>query len=186
MFSAEARVANRTRPNPRLQRTPSASPPSPLSRQPLGRLQQFAGLIPVFIGCVSLLGCESFKGRLYEIGKAPRFAVESHCEAIQSGTGSFVRVDARDWQDAVLPGVSIRLSGSVNGRTLHYETDAHGLVNAWVDPGEWRVDAALRGFSSAWVNLQVPADQACTVKLQLRLSDMQEFSVASRKVGDHE
>jgi hypothetical protein len=24
-------------PNPRLQRTPSASPPSPLSRQPLGR-----------------------------------------------------------------------------------------------------------------------------------------------------
>jgi len=39
-------------PNPRLQRTPSASPPSPLSRQPLGNVWREPG---VFACCVGVL-----------------------------------------------------------------------------------------------------------------------------------
>ena len=34
--AAELEMTKSQRPNPRLQRTPSAAPPSPLSRQPLG------------------------------------------------------------------------------------------------------------------------------------------------------
>ena len=33
-------VCKRALPNPRLQRTPSAAPPSPLSRKPLGRQER--------------------------------------------------------------------------------------------------------------------------------------------------
>ena len=46
-----------TPPNPRLQRTRSASPPSPLSRQPLGRLSAVAGsIIAAILACS---GCAS-------------------------------------------------------------------------------------------------------------------------------
>jgi hypothetical protein len=44
---------NSTRPNPRLQRTPSASPPSPLSRQPLGRAFPLLLLIAAAARCES-------------------------------------------------------------------------------------------------------------------------------------
>jgi len=52
-------------PNPRLQRTPSASPPSPLSRQPLGALMGRAGsrataLFAVIVSVVAVpLGCRA-------------------------------------------------------------------------------------------------------------------------------
>jgi hypothetical protein len=40
-------------PNPRLQRTPPASPPSPLSRKPLGRVIPIVALVLVVAGCGS-------------------------------------------------------------------------------------------------------------------------------------
>jgi hypothetical protein len=43
--------------NPRLQRTPSASPPSPLSRQPLGGRRRRFGILALLSGLATLAGC---------------------------------------------------------------------------------------------------------------------------------
>ncbi len=55
--------AYRTPPNPRLQRTPSASPPSPLSRKPLdGRSRAEAAVTVIAVAVV--LGCGVGEGKL--------------------------------------------------------------------------------------------------------------------------
>jgi hypothetical protein len=170
-------------PNPRLQRTRMRSP---LSRQPLGGFKPLLGVVPLALFCVCPVGCESFNGRLYWAGKAPGSLVESHCEAIQPGSGAFVRVDARDWQGGILPGVRVHFRGSKPGTDLEYQTDEQGLVNAWIGPGDWRVEVSLRGFRPGRLKLNLSRDQACTVTCQLRLSNKQEFFFASGEVGKRE
>jgi hypothetical protein len=172
--------------NPRLQRTRSAPLRSPLSFKPLGGFKPLLGAVPLALFCACLAGCESFNGRLYWAGKAPGFLVEQHCEPIQPGSGAFVRVNAHDWQGAILPGVMVRFRGSRPGSALEFQTDEHGLVNAWIGPGAWRLDASLRGFRSGRLELHLSKDQACTVKFQLRLSNKQEFFVASGEVDSRE
>jgi hypothetical protein len=115
---------NRLAPNPRLQRTPSASPPSPLSRQPLGGACSLALLV---IG-VGLSGIAASQGHPPSLTPSEVCAIET----MQSLQALGTVVEAYMIDNGVCPEAStvVDLVGVLEPRYFH------GLptVDAWGSP----------------------------------------------------
>jgi hypothetical protein len=89
--------------------------------------------------------------------------------AIQPGSGSTVRIVVRDEAERAIPRVKVLVGRHRPNTPVPYETDSQGIVNAWLEPGKWQVDAGLPGFRPGSYSLQLLPDHTCTVAFHLRL-----------------
>ncbi len=137
-------------PNPRLQRTRSASPPSPLSRQPLGRARTLATAVP-FLGLLVVVGGASS-------GAASRTTPEGIPGVYQS---------------CVRPGLCTRIELRTDGTFSYLPADP---VIKW-DPleGNWRlIEPGLLLANSAKQHQPLPlkaAADSSLLKLRVCVSD---------------
>jgi hypothetical protein len=79
------------------------------------------------------------------------FSVPSPALA-QTERGSIVGI-AKDATGAVLPGVTVTVTGAATGAAQTYVTNAQGLYEApFLSPGRYRVSATLQGFETAVID----------------------------------
>src|SRR5215210_4884541 len=73
----------------------------------------------------------------------------------QTERGTIVGI-ARDATGAVLPGVTVTVTNAATGVAQVYVTNAEGLFEApFLSPGAYRVSAALSGFATAVIDVEV-------------------------------
>ena len=142
--------------------------PNPLSREPFGGRKPVGLLVSMFVGALVGGGCVEVGGRHYWMWNEPGSVAMSTCMTLQPGTGSTVRVVVRDPSDYAIPGVHVLVGRPRPARPIRYETDSQGVVNAWIEPGLWQVDARLPGFRPGSYSLQLLPDHACKVTFRFR------------------
>lgn len=140
------------------------------------RVQQLLSLLG-FLALVLVCGCVEVRGRYYWMWNEPLSAAESSCVTVQPGTGSLIHVAVLDEAGLPLPGVKVLFTRLQPKAVAPYETSPDGLVNAWLEPGDWQVDAQLSGFFSGRVSTKLLIDHTCSVVFHLQLKS-DEFTVA--------
>jgi hypothetical protein len=157
------------RPNTRVQRTRvarCARPGSPLTRHPLGGFMRRLWLV---IGVLSTFpACETFNGNKYIAILPPPSRAAATCETTSENRPSVV-VEVRDDRGSPLPGVLVRLTPSAGGQATESPTDRRGVATARLEPGAWRVDTTLPGFTSGHHSFDLSSGQVCTVQFMVRL-----------------
>jgi hypothetical protein len=116
-------------------------------------------------------GCESYKGKMYWIGTAPRFEVSTECRDAEAGASGPValRVVTLDETGAPLPGATVKVGGPRGSSVaaVRVETDGRGEAEVSVEPGMWQIDAALAGFKPGRYVLDLPKGKTCVVRFTL-------------------
>ena len=155
-----------------------ACSPNSRSREPFCD-RRHPGLL-VFMVAAALIGggCVEVGGRYYWTWNEPGSAAISTCTAIQPGSGSTLRIVVRDELQYAIPGVNVLVWSHRPATQRPYETDSQGIVNAWLEPRLWQVEAGLPGFRPGSYSLQLLPDHSCKVTFHLRLE-------TARTVLDH-
>ena len=156
-------------PNPRVQRTrPCASlRGSPLTRHPLGGFMSRFWLASVLL-LAALPGCETFNGKRYIAILPPPSRSTATCEVTSEHRPSVV-IEVRDDSGSPLPGALVRLTPAAGGTATESATDRRGVATARLEPGTWRVDTTLPGFTSGHHSVDLSPGQVCTVQFMVRI-----------------
>jgi hypothetical protein len=159
---------NSLAPNPRLQRTRSAPLRSPLNRKPFGDIRSLGIGLACLVGFILSMSCVSVGGRLRPAWK--KAFADTRC-VVANADVDLVEVEAivRDFWNSSLPGIQIvasRPRGSVAPISVRGSTE--GSARFRLQPGLWRMTAALEGFHSATTQLWVVAREYCVVHFYLQ------------------
>jgi hypothetical protein len=143
---------------------------SPLTRRPLGRCWQRVARITVLsvVGSMCSSACVTRRWQSYWAWNDPGFSAESRCSAVPESP-SHLSVTIYDIPGYPLPGVTVRVSSSVEAKSDGWLTDEKGEVEIPVSVGHCRVDVELRGFRPAHYELEIPPGTQCSVSFELDL-----------------
>src|SRR5262249_2123377 len=137
-------------------------------------LSSWRALAPILGVLAVLAGCEICAGKLYWSGTSPGYLLETHCEAADVSARPSVRVEVRTEKEGeLLRGVWVGFARKDVGARLAFTTGPDGAVDAALGPGPWDVDLRLRGYRPAHHRLELPGDQACTLRFRLSIDPEQ-------------
>jgi hypothetical protein len=123
------------------------------------------------------LGCVEYRGKHYWFWNEPQFYSTSRCQRANSAGRSRFDVVVVDESGAPLPGVAVHISRQKPVTNLRFVTGSDGLVNVVVEPGEWQVEAELKGFGTGRLTQSVRTAETCSLKIYLRLKSTGEVTV---------
>jgi len=154
-------------PNPRLQRTPAASPPSPLSRKPFGVHR--GSLVLVLMAATS--SCITVGGRLYPAWHGS--VARTRCEATPGKTPT-LHIFVRDKLGLPLPSATVLMVRPDDPSATRFElySRADGQVTETPPLGLWQLEVGIPGFRSVRTRVTLEVGKTCTVECILLWKDV--------------